>query len=76
MEMNTCKIGQGNKSRVQFKILQVGKEKGGMFLPWLKDYCRATQLQYSFCWCNSGYGAKMERLRIKPVECRSTICGR
>ena len=51
-------IWNGKKPQIKYATLQLGKEKGGMALPNLKDYYRAAQLRPVVKWCDKGYIAK------------------
>ena len=51
-------IWNGKRPRIKYSTLQLGKEKGGMGLPKLKDYYRAAQLRPIIMWCDKDYNAK------------------
>lgn len=45
-------VWQGKKPRIQFNILQLRKNSGGMALPSLRKYFHASQLIPLLYWCN------------------------
>lgn len=55
------------RPRIQFKILQLSKEKGGRSLPCFSDYFKAAQLRALACCCNSDYVAKWKDLEISQL---------
>lgn len=55
-------IWQGRKPRIQFSILQLRKERGGMALPCLRNYFFASLLTPLLYWCNSEYRARWKEL--------------
>ncbi len=57
-------IWNGQKPRITFEILQIGKDKGGMALPNLKEYFHAAQIRPVICWCDKYYVAKWKMLEL------------
>ena len=57
----------GRRPRIQFKTLQLPKEKGGRSLPCLSYYFKAAQLRPLACCCNPEYTAKWEDLEISQL---------
>ena len=58
----------GRRPRIQFKTLQLSKEKGGRSLPCLAHYYKAAQLRLLACCCNSNYTAKWKDLEISQLD--------
>lgn len=56
--------------RVQFKTLQLKKEKGGRALPCLQDYYYyyAAQLKPLVYWCAPNYESKWKSLEITQIK--------
>lgn len=61
-------IWAGKRPRIQFKTLQLAKEKGGRSLPCLSDYYKAAQLRPLACCCNPNYTAKWKDLEISQLD--------
>lgn len=55
-------IWAGKKPRVKFKTLQLPKDKGGLGIPCLQDYYRATQIRNLVGWCKPGYCSTETRI--------------
>lgn len=60
-------IWQGKRPRVQYRTLQLLKEKGGWGLPSLKNYYISAQIRAVICWCEPSYDAQW-----KEMECQKT----
>ena len=60
--------GGGKRPRIQFKTLQLSKEKGGRSLPCLTDYYKAAQLRPLACCCNPVYIAKWKDLETSQLD--------
>lgn len=52
----------GHRPRIKFETLQIGKDKGGMVLPNLKEYFHAAQIRPVICWCDKNYMAKWKNI--------------
>lgn len=61
-------IWPGKRPRIQFKTLQLSKEKGGRSLPCLFDYFKAAQLRPLVCCCNPNYTAKWKDFEISQLN--------
>uniref|UniRef100_A0A669DS28 Reverse transcriptase domain-containing protein n=1 Tax=Oreochromis niloticus TaxID=8128 RepID=A0A669DS28_ORENI len=57
-------IWNSRRPRVQYKTLQLKKEKGGRALPCLQDYYYAAQLKPLVNWCSPNYEAKWKTMEI------------
>lgn len=55
-------IWNGQRPRIKFTTLQLGKRAGGMALPNLKEYFRASQIKHIVNWCDKTYIAKWKSL--------------
>ena len=51
-------IWNGHRPRIKSKTLQIGKDKGGMALPNLKEYFHVAQIRPVICWCDEDHVAK------------------
>lgn len=61
-------IWNSRRPRVQFKTLQLKKEKGGRALPRLQDYYYAAQLKPLVYWCAPNYEAKWKSLEMTQID--------
>lgn len=68
-------IWNSQRPRVKYETLQLGKHKGGMALPNLKEYFYAAQLRPIVCWCVKYYEAKWKNLEqyVQGREIQSLI---
>lgn len=68
-------IWNGHRPRIKFETLQIGKDKGGMALPNLKEYFHAAQVRPVLCWCDKDYMAKWKNIEqfIQGREIQSLI---
>lgn len=60
-------LWKGKQPRIRYKTLELGKNKGGVAPPCLKDYYTAAQLRPIVCWCNGNYSASWK-------EIESSLC--
>ncbi len=58
-------IWQGKRPRIDYKTLQLVKNKGGLSLPNIKNYYQAVQIKILVNICNPSYNAKW-----KEIECQ------
>ena len=56
------------RPRVQFKTLQLKKQKGGRALPCFQDYYYAAQLKPLVYWCTPNYESKWKSLEITQIK--------
>ena len=70
-------IWNGQRPRIRFETLQLGKHKGGMALPNLKEYFHSAQIRPIVCWCDERYEAKWKSLEqyVQGREIQSLIGG-
>lgn len=61
-------IWSSRRPRVQFKILQLKKEKGGRALPCLQDYYYAAQLKPLVYWCSPNCESKWKCLETTQLK--------
>jgi len=68
-------IWNGQRPRIKYDTLQLGKHEGGMALPNLKEYFHAAQLRTLVCWCAKDYEAKWKNLEryVQGREIQSLI---
>ncbi len=69
-------LWQGKKPKRSYGILQLPRIKGGLALPCLKDYCRATQLRTLICWCNSNYVSRWKDKKTDNIPSQVMIANK
>lgn len=68
-QINTWYLWQEKKARIQFKTLQVRKDKGGMGLP---EYYHVAQLRPLVCLCSPTYMAAWKEIEGTMINNSST----
>ncbi len=58
-------VWQGKNPRIRFSVLQLGKGRGGMALPCLREYFFTSHLVPLLYWFNPDYEAKWKELEYR-----------